>query len=302
MIKMTPNITVDHLKWVKQFNADKVFVFDVAMVDQDFIDQCPVPVVWLDHHEILDRTGAVYINARMYGEMTPPCIMAYQVCAQDLWIACIGTIGDWYWSDLLFEFQKQYPDLLEMDLNSVKGRPEEVMFNTRLGTLVHVLSFNLKGVSKDALASVKLFSKIESPLEILQQTTEAGASLWKKYQKVKTCYDQQKESALKSYDARNPFFVHTYTSEEFSVTKDLANELSYLHKDKVIVLARERNGEMVMSLRSSRDGPELHEALARVLPSFVGAHGGGHEHACGAAVKSEDFKNFLEAFRKELGL
>ena len=301
MVKMVPKMTVDHLRWVKTFSADKVFVFDVALMDQEFADQCPVPIVWLDHHELVDITGVNYINARNYDQNTPPSVMAYQAFGKDLWLACLGTIGDWYWTDLLYQFKEKYPELLDIDLDAVNGKPEEIMFGTQLGTLVNVLSFNLKGTSKDALQSIKIFTRIEDPYEILNQSTPQGKFLWKKYLKVKRGYDEEKAKALKSC-TEDPIFLHTYTTTDYSVTKDLANELSYLHKDKVVILARERNDLMIMSLRSSREGPVLNEALEKVISRFLGAHGGGHEHACGAGIKKEDFSDFLKAFREELGL
>ncbi|MFQ5620473.1 MAG: DHH family phosphoesterase [Candidatus Nanoarchaeia archaeon] len=302
MVKMLPKMTVNHLRWVNDFGSDKVFVFDVAMMDQEFVDKCPAPIVWLDHHDVQEISGVTYINAKNYGETTPPSVMAYQAFEKDLWLACVGAIGDWYWTDLLYELKSKEPQLLDIDLDAVKWKPEEVMFGTRLGTLVNVLSFNLKGTSKDALQSIKVFTRIESPYEILDQATAQGKFLWKKYLKVKKGYDEEKAKALKSYKKDDPFFVHTYMTRDYSVTKDLANELSYLYKDKVIILARERNGGMVMSLRSSREGPALNEALEKVLGQFADSHGGGHEHACGAAVKAEDFSDFLRVFKEELGL
>ncbi len=302
MIKMTPNVTVKHLDWVKKFGSDKVFIFDVAMVDQEFIDGCPVPVVWLDHHELLDRDGAVYINPKRHGDSTPPCVMVYQACQKDLWLAAVGCVGDWYWSDVLIDFKKKYPLLLPLDLKEIHGRPEEILFGTPLGILVFVLSFNLKGTSDEALRSLREFAKINEPSEILEQTTSAGKYVWTRYLTVKESYDAEKQKALSSYKADDPLFVHTYTTTTYSVTKDLASELCYLHKDKVVVLARERNSEMIMSLRSSRDGPDVSEALLQVLPSFPGSHGGGHKNACGASVKSEDFKEFLTALKDALKL
>lgn len=302
MVKQTPRITEKHLRWVEQFSADKVFVMDVALMDQEFIDGCPVPIVWLDHHEIQECEGVVYINAHKWEENTPPSVMAYQVCGKDLWLACVGAIADWYWCDLLYDCQKKYPKLLDIDLDSVKGFPEKLLWGTKLGELVDIISFNLKGSSKDALQSIKVLTRIENPFEILEQSSPQGKFLWKRYEKVKKCYEKEKESALKSYKEEDPLFVHTYTTKEFSVTKDLANELSYLHPEKVLVLARERTGRYVMSLRSGREGPDINLALQKILPRFSDSHGGGHPHACGASVLSEDFKDFLDALRAELGL
>jgi nanoRNase/pAp phosphatase (c-di-AMP/oligoRNAs hydrolase) len=86
--------------------------------------------------------------------------------------------------------------------------------------------------------------------------------------------------------------------DTLSLTKDLANEMLHRHKDKVIVLGREKSGEVRCSLRSGPQKPIL-PALQRALLGIQG-YGGGHEHAVGCAVKKEDFERFLSNLRKEL--
>ena len=76
----------------------------------------------------------------------------------------------------------------------------------------------------------------------------------------------------------------------------VANELLHFHPDKVIIVGRERDGEVRMSLRGSGDNvilPKLKKAL-----ESVNGYGGGHEYACGAAVKKDDFPKFAEDFKK----
>ncbi len=34
----------------------------------------------------------------------------------------------------------------------------------------------------------------------------------------------------------------------------------------------------------------------------ISGYGGGHEHACGACVKVEDFNQFIDNFKKELNI
>ncbi|MEK6874721.1 MAG: DHH family phosphoesterase [Nanoarchaeota archaeon] len=296
IIKAAPLVDLKFARKVKEYGADKVFVLDLAMVDQDFIDAIKIPVVWLDHHAPQKRLNVKYINPREWGENVPPCFMAWQVVhnPKDLWIAMIGAIGDWFLPPFQKEFSDKYPDLLPQ----LFDKPEDVMFNTPVGELVRVLSFNLKGSTDDALTSIKVFSRIETPYEILRQESSRGRFLWRKYLKVKKAYDELKKDVEKSYNKDDLFFVHTYADDRLALSKDLSNELIYLYPDKVIILAREKSGEMKCSLRSSRNGPILNTAVQEAVHGLIGATGGGHEHACGANIKKEDFDSFVTKLRK----
>ena len=81
-----------------------------------------------------------------------------------------------------------------------------------------------------------------------------------------------------------------------SFTGDLSNELLFRFPKRVILVGREKNGEVKLSLRS---GPKikLSEILEKALVGIDG-YGGGHEYACGACVKSEDFKRFVSNLKK----
>ncbi|MBI4141280.1 DHH family phosphoesterase, partial [Candidatus Woesearchaeota archaeon] len=91
-------------------------------------------------------------------------------------------------------------------------------------------------------------------------------------------------------------FVFTYSDDELSLTKDVANELLYRFPDKIIILGRERSGEVRCSLRSAKHN--VQKMLENALVGVQG-YGGGHEHACGASIKKEDFEQFVNNIRKE---
>jgi len=298
MVKASPQVTIEHARKVTEYGADKVFIFDLAMVDQEFIDECKVPVVWVDHHAIQERHGNVlYINPRNWGETTPPCAMIYEALGKDLWISVMGCIADWHLHPNLKEFQEKFPGWIDIDYKY----PEDIYFKTKLSLLIKVLSFNLKGTTSDAMKSIKIFTRIEHPDEILDQSTAKGKFVWKKYETINKVYSVLKERAVAEGDKAGRLFIFTYTANQTSVTRDLANELTALYPDKVIVLAREKSGSYKMSLRAGREAPPLRDALARALVGIVGG-GGGHEKACGAHVLVDDFSRFIENFERELSL
>lgn len=293
VIKTHPRIGEMFSKNVEEFGADKVFVLDIAMVDQEFIDSVKVPVVWIDHHEPLERDNVKYFNPRLSGENIPPSRICYEAVKKDLWISMAGCIGDWHMPDIKDEFCDKYPDLLDKSVI----KPEEALFNSKLGELVRILSFNLKGTTADVLKSAKILTRIESPYEILQQTTPRGRFIYKRYENVKGYYDEMLKEALKS-NKRGKILMFTYQADKLSLTKELSNELLYRFPKKVILIGREKSGEMKCSLRSGEAiilPPLLENAL-----KGVNGYGGGHEHACGAVIKVEDFGRFVESLKKEI--
>jgi len=131
VIKSTPNITVDYLRKVKEYDPDKIFIVDIAMVEQEFIDKAKKEIIWVDHHGPYERHNVVYLNPKKRGESfnAPASYLCYQAVEEDLWIAMAGIIGDWFLTPLAKTFSRQYPDLLPKDIKS----PPEALFNSKIG-------------------------------------------------------------------------------------------------------------------------------------------------------------------------
>ncbi len=292
-LKAYPRLTAAHAEKVHEYGADYVFVLDIALADQEFFDALKgIPCIWLDHHAPQEREKVVYINPRLRGHNVPTPVGCYQVVQQDLWLATLGSIGDWYLPDYAQEFQKQYPDLLP-EISTV----EEALFNSPLAPLIKLLSFNLKGATNEVMQSIKILTRVESPYELLNRETPRARYLVKKFESINQIYEKLLIEAEKKVTA-DPLIVFIYSDDTLSLTKDLANEVLYRHNDKIIVLGREKSGEMRCSLRS---GPKtiLLPLLQKALIGVEG-YGGGHEHAVGAGIKKEDFVRFLDNLRNEL--
>ena len=85
-----------------------------------------------------------------------------------------------------------------------------------------------------------------------------------------------------------------------SFTSDLSNELLYKFKDKVIIICREKNGEMKCSIRNHYENKLKVSYVIKKALKGVDGYGGGHDHACGACIKVESFDIFLEQFKEQL--
>ena len=294
IVKTTPRIDKKFLTIVEEYGPDKIFVVDIAIVEQEFIDKVKQKIVWIDHHPPLERENIDYYNPRIGNpdDNIPASEICYDVVQDDLWIAMIGVISDWHWPAFAEEFRDAYPDLLPEKINE----PEEALFESPLGKLIEIISFALKGSTKEAMQSAKIMTRISSPYEILNQESPAGKFLYKKYSSLKNKYDTLLKKALEQ-KAKGKILLFRYPHDQFSFTKDLANELLHRSPDKIILIAREKGNEMKMSLRSKKE--ILPPLLEKALEGLEG-YGGGHEHACGASVKINDFEQFVKQLEEQL--
>ncbi len=294
VVKAVPNIRGEHYKKIEEFDPDVVFILDLAIVDQDFLDSNKTPVYWIDHHTPLSREKVHYYNPRItFNKNIPTPVMCYQIVKQDLWLATVGAIGDWYMPEYAADFRKEYPDLLPENITTV----QEALYNSKVGTLVKVFSFLLKGTTTNVYKNIKALSRINNPREILEQTTPQGKFIWKYYKKINQDYEKSLQEALKRH-TKEKLLVYTYSSDKLSLTKDLANELIARFPDKIIILGREKDDEVRCSLRAG-EGIRLDLALQKALRNVEG-YGGGHEQACGGAIKKHDFQKFLKILEEEL--
>ncbi len=296
MVKSVPKVDSRFVEKAKDERHDKVFIMDIAIVEQSFVDEVKKPVIWIDHHQPLQLKNVKYYNPRSSNikDNYPATYVCCKVASnpEDLWIAMTGIVGDWFIPEFAEEFAKKYPDLWD---SRVKN-PDDAMYETKLGTLIKVFSFILKGATSDANRCVKIMTRIDSPYEILEQKTPAGKYLYRKFEKINREYEKVLASAKKAVRSNEKFVVHTYKGEQ-SFSSEVSNELLHFHPEKVIVVGRERDGEVRMSLRGSGKNvilPRLKKAL-----EGIDGYGGGHEYACGGAVKIADFPNFIENFKAQ---
>lgn len=296
IVKTTPKVDEKFLKKVEEYKPDKIFVVDLAIVEQDFIDRAKTKIIWIDHHTPLKRIGNFkYYNPRIRhpNVNVPVSYMCYQVTEKDIWIAMTGCVGDWYWPDFADKFNAEYPDLIAKPITD----PEVALFTTELGKLARIFSFILKGKTKDALKCVKILTRISNPHEILNQETAAGRFIYKRFEKVDNDYQKLLKYALEENTTVNEMLIYCYVHKKVSFTSDLANELLHRFPNRIIMVAREKSGEMRISLRSKTK--VLLPIVEKALKGVEG-YGGGHEYACGANVVKRDFNKFIDNIQKQI--
>jgi len=294
IVKSAPKLDERFVRKVKELNPDKIFVLDVPIVMQEFIDQANKPIFWIDHHQPLERTKIHYYNPRIKDSKIylPTTRMIYQLNErkEDLWIAMVGCLGDYHLPDFVDEFSEKYPKLV-----SEKKDLPNLIYKSPIGKLVRIFDFLLKGPSYDVHKSIKILTRIKYPEEILQQETAQGKFLYKRFEKINMKYEALISEAKKQV-TKSKLLLFYYNEKQWSFTASLANELSTLYPQKVILIARNKSGEMKCSLRAKTP---ISGALEKALVGING-YGGGHENACGAVINEENWDLFLENFKTEL--
>jgi nanoRNase/pAp phosphatase (c-di-AMP/oligoRNAs hydrolase) len=296
ILKTSPELGENFIRKVDEYQPDKVFILDKPKVSQEFLDKVKCKVIWIDHHSPVDRYKVKYYNPRINDTKSNPPVayINYKIVKQDLWIAMVGMIGDWFLpeKDLIKEFQERYPKLLPKKiLNAGK-----VIYETRLGKLVKIFSFVLKGKSHDAMKAVKVLTRIKEPEEILEQSTAQGKFIYKKFANVNRQYQELLDEIINK-TTKDRILLYIYKESKMSFTSDLSNELLYRFPNKIIIIGREKDSEIKFSIRSSN--VLLPPIIEKALQGMEG-YGGGHEYACGAVIKKKDLEDFMERFRKEI--
>ncbi len=293
IVKTTPKVGTIFITKINEFQPDMVFILDLADVEQEFLDEIKVPVIWIDHHGPYDRQNVKYFNPRIsnWGDNHPTSYMCHQIVERDLWIGALGCVADWFIPPFINEFIKEYPDLIE---EPYKG-PGDILYNSKLGHLIRIFSFVLKGKTEEVNKCIKILTRIGSPYEILNQETAQGKFIYKRYSLVNNMFEPlQKDVMETAKNTKDKLVIYKYNDDKTSFTSDLGNEAIYRFPDKIILIAREKNDEMKCSLRSSKTilPPLIEKALAGLA-----GYGGGHENACGLSIKTRDFDEFVERFK-----
>jgi len=300
-VKASPLLDAKYIRKVEEYQPDLIIILDKPMVAEEFLDKVTTPILWLDHHKPQDvaRWKHVrYFNPRVLDDKDnrPTSYWCYQLVNGPLWIAAVGVTADWHLPDFLPRVVEQYPDLVPAKYEKV----EDLLFHkdSKLGRLARIISFNLKGTVQETMKAVLVLTRIESPYEILNQTTPRGKFLYKRYMHLANKYDSLLHRAKESFSKDDKILLFTYSDETISLTSDVSNELLYQYPEHLIMVARIHAGEYKYSIRSAGKY-EIPPMLTKALEGVEG-YGGGHTYACGACVKERDNDRFVDAIRAQL--
>ena len=147
-VKQSPILQESYLRKVEELHPDLIVVLDKPDIAPEFLDGVRQPVLWIDHHqprtELAQRyPNVTYLNPRIWDDADnrPTSYWSYRITHANLWLATVGSVADWHMPDYLKEFDAKYPGFLPEKYAKV----EDLYLGSRLGQLIKVLQFNLKG-------------------------------------------------------------------------------------------------------------------------------------------------------------
>jgi single-stranded DNA-specific DHH superfamily exonuclease len=295
IIKARSKITITLGSKASEYGADRIFILDIPEMDEEFQEKLNTPTTWIDHHDVVKTKKIIsYFNPKIKDKdaYIPTSYLCYKALKNDIWIAAVGCIGDYYLPEFMGEIKEKYPELIgEANIEDIG----DIKYNSKLGTITRMFSFLAMGPTQNAMTNIKILTRIEDPAELLNKKTSRGKLLYKYFKRIDAEYQEIVKDAMKTKIKDGILFYH-YSQDKISLTKDLANELTYRFKEVTVIVCREKNGELKMSLRRQGD---IKTPFLKVLES-VNGYGGGHIRSCGGAIKVQDKEKFIELLGKEL--
>ena len=296
VLKTKPILEEGFYMKVQEYSPDYIFILDIPIVDQEFLDKVNVPVIWLDHHQPLERKGVKYFNP-MLGEKKdnrPTTYWAHKIAEEKFpWLATVGTISDWYYPTFAKEFAKENPKLLPAKIK----KPEEAIFNSKIGELITIFSMVLKNATSKVHKMASLLIKIEDPWELLEKETPRSKFIHREISKHMNEYNELFKKIDKEKPTKDKLFQLYLPPTKNSFTSIISNYLIYKYPKKIIMVIRQNEDKIIMSIRSATT------KIAPIVKTSIeglDGFGGGHDFACGAGVAKDQFKEFLERFQAQI--
>jgi len=295
-IKSFPELDKNYARKIDELNPDSVFILDKPKVSEEFIlevEKKNLPLIWIDHHEIQIKPEILkkvnYYNS--FPSSEPVTYIAQKIFnkKQDLWLAMTGCIGDVFMPDFAEKFSEQNPELFNPKLTAFDS-----LYTTKIGKIVKLLNFGLKDTTTNVVNLMKFLFKAKSPYDILEEN-KYTKFLHYRYNQLNKIYQNLLEKAEASSEKNKEFIFFEY-SGQMSMSSEIANELYFKNKNKIIIVAYKRQDKTNISIR----GKNAKKITLEAIKGIKNATGGGHEQATGAQVPIDKFDEFKENLKKAL--
>ena len=129
--------------------------------------------------------------------------------------------------------------------------------------------------------------------EDVLEENKKNQSFHYRYKTLKSKYQHLLSKAVLIGNSGNRVLFFKY-SGDLSISRDLANELSYRFSDKIIVVIYTRGLKANISMR----GENVKGLLSKAIDGFENARGGGHKNAVGGQIQVKDIEEFREKLEK----
>jgi len=291
-IKSFPDLNVSYYRRIEELKPDYIFILDKPEVSIEFLKkvrEANIPVVWIDHHQVEKpeiQEGLYYYNSFLEDEKGEPVsYLCYNIAnkKEDIWLALIGCISDCYLPEFYNDFEKIYPELGKKNPKSAF----DLLYDSEIGKIARILDFSLKDSTTNVVNMQKFMMKIKCPLDILEENSNTKQIL-RRYEQINTKYKDLIKRARENVGNKLLYFQY---GGDFSLSSNIANQLSYDFEDRVIVVVYLKGDVANISIRGKNKALKITQ---EAIKDIEGAMGGGHENATGAKVSVSDLPKFKE--------
>lgn len=293
----------NYYRKVRELKPDYIFILDVPCVEPGFLKQAHednLPVVWIDHH-IVDKPKITkdkeiyYYNVYKESKTNEPVsYLCYKIAdkKQDIWLAVIGCISDFYIPDFYPEFEKKFPGLGKKNPKT----PFDVLYASEIGKIAQILDFSLKDRTTNVVKMMRFMMKAKGPMDILEENPKTKRIV-QRYEQVDSKYQKLMERAReknKEGGKAEGKMIYFQYGGSLSLSSNLANQLSYEFPEKIIVVVYVNQDVANLSLRGRE--VDIREMTLEAIEGLEGATGGGHKNATGAKISASQLPKFKKKF------
>jgi single-stranded DNA-specific DHH superfamily exonuclease len=266
---------------------------DKPYTNEEFLNRMQernIEVSIIDHHEIKLtkelKTKANFFLSFPSSEPTSYLCQKIFNNKNTLWIALIGCVYDVFKPDFIEEFQKNYPNLVDSDLEISKMR-----YSSELGKITQILSLALKSSNISIQSFIELFLNADGPDSVLIEDKK-NELLHKRYNLLNKVVEKNIRKA-----EVHPNLVFLEYSGEYSLSSDISNLLFFRNPDRFVAVCYKKQDWINVSLRG-RDAKKFTE---KIISKIENSSGGGHEVACGLRIPQVSFYEFKKILFDEFG-
>lgn len=296
-IKSFPELTAEFFRKIHEFKSDYIFILDKPVVSEDFFAEAErhnLPVVWIDHHLADTKKIPAFVNYynplfNRTKKSEPVTALCYQITEkkEDLWISVAGCISDKFFPKFYSEFEKKYPDLTIRRKGKEKNAMD-VYYKSQIGRVARIIGAGLKDRTTNVMNMIRFLIKAKSPYEVLEENSK-NRSLHHRFKQIESKYKKLFTKAVSVGKGQKKMLFFQYGGD-LSISADLANELSYIFPEKIIIVVYIKGVKANISMR----GKKSRKIFLEVIKDIEGARGGGHEDAIGGQINVDDIEKFRE--------
>ena len=278
----------EKLKEIENFDKTVVLDIDISYLWKE-LNRFGKDILLIDHHppvKDMNTEKIVYINPRLVDEKIyqPASYLVWKISEDDelKWLATVGTVDDSGFEDCM--------DLLKERINA---KTKDEIRKTKYAKTGFRINAALTQIGFEKVRNILLKTSSFEELEKNEEINKCWKNYLEEYNEVKKRFWKNLEEYKKI-----KLMISNVGKVQRPLTSALATELSFKHKDKIIVLLRDEGDKVAVNSRFQNDGIHLGNLLRKVSEGLDG--GGGHDHAAGATIKKKDIDLFLSRLVKEL--